>query len=80
MMKGISVAEFGGPDVMKVVDIAMPAAREGEVLVKVYAAGMHSDELSSTALMPHSGAHIALCTHTISHAGGHAPAFRSRLK
>ena len=32
-MKGISVAEFGGPDVMKVVDIAMPAAREGEVLL-----------------------------------------------
>ena len=39
MMKGISVAEFGGPDVMKLVDIAMPEAKEGEVLVKVYAAG-----------------------------------------
>ena len=79
-MKGISVAEFGGPDVMKVVDIAMPAVKEGEVLVKVYAAGMHSDELSSTALMPPPGAHIALSTHTSSHAGKHAPLFRSRLK
>jgi NADPH:quinone reductase len=44
MMKGISVAEFGGPDVMKVVDIAMPAAKEGEVLVKVYAAGINPVE------------------------------------
>jgi len=44
MMKGISVAEFGGPDVMKLVDIAMPEAKEGEVLVKVYAAGINPVE------------------------------------
>jgi hypothetical protein len=39
MMKGISVAEFGAPDVMKLADIAVPQPRDGEVLVKVYAAG-----------------------------------------
>ena len=39
MMKGISVAEFGAPDVMKLVDIVMPQPGEGEVLIKVYAAG-----------------------------------------
>jgi len=38
-MKGISVAEFGAPDVMKLADIAVPQPRDGEVLVKVYAAG-----------------------------------------
>ena len=34
MMKGISVAEFGAPDVMKLADIAKPEPKEGEVMLK----------------------------------------------
>eukprot|EP00288_Rhodomonas_lens_P002625 CAMPEP_0177720396 /NCGR_PEP_ID=MMETSP0484_2-20121128/16601_1 /TAXON_ID=354590 /ORGANISM="Rhodomonas lens, Strain RHODO" /LENGTH=331 /DNA_ID=CAMNT_0019232651 /DNA_START=22 /DNA_END=1017 /DNA_ORIENTATION=- len=41
MMKAISVAEFGGPDVMKVAEIARPEPKEGEVLIKVFAAGVN---------------------------------------
>jgi NADPH2:quinone reductase len=44
MMKGISCAEFGAPDVMKVADIPVPEPKEGEVLVKVYAAGINPVE------------------------------------
>lgn len=44
MMKGISVTEFGAPDVMKVADIAKPEPKEGEVLIKVYAAGINPVE------------------------------------
>ena len=33
-MKGISVAEFGAPDVMKLADIAKPEPKEGEVMLK----------------------------------------------
>lgn len=43
-MKGISVAEFGAPDVMKLADIAIPQPNDGEVLVKVYAAGINPVE------------------------------------
>jgi len=44
MMKGISVAEFGAPDVMKVADIVKPEPKEGEVLIKVYATGINPVE------------------------------------
>jgi NADPH:quinone reductase-like Zn-dependent oxidoreductase len=44
MMKGISVAEFGAPDVMKLADVPKPEPKDGEVLVKVYAAGINPVE------------------------------------
>lgn len=39
-MKAIRIERFGGPDVMDYVDIDTPTPREGEVLVKVRAAGV----------------------------------------
>ena len=52
-MKGISVAEFGAPDVMKLADIAIPQPNDGEVLVKVYAAGSLLSARERTCI-PHS--------------------------
>ena len=70
-MKGISVAEFGGPDVMKLADIAMPEAKEGEVLVKVYAAGRPQP----CRCMGDRPDLLSVRTHGVS-TGGHAPALR----
>jgi NADPH:quinone reductase-like Zn-dependent oxidoreductase len=40
-MKAIRIHDFGGPDVLAYEDAPMPEPTEGEVLVKVYAAGIN---------------------------------------
>jgi NADPH:quinone reductase-like Zn-dependent oxidoreductase len=41
-MKAIVVHEYGGPEVLKLEDVAVPTPKEDEVLVKVFAAGVNS--------------------------------------
>jgi NADPH2:quinone reductase len=41
LMTAISITEFGGPDVLKPVTISIPQPKEGEVLIKVAAAGVN---------------------------------------
>src|SRR5260221_924368 len=40
-MKAIRVHEFGGPDVLKLEEVADPVPAAGEVLVRVHAAGIN---------------------------------------
>ena len=40
-MRAIQIAEFGGPEVLKLVDVPQPEPGEGEVLVKVTRAGLN---------------------------------------
>ncbi len=40
-MKAIQVHEFGGPEVLKLEDVPVPTPREGEMLVRVHAAGVN---------------------------------------
>ena len=40
-MKAIVVREFGGPEVLKVEDVADPRPSAGQVLVRVHAAGVN---------------------------------------
>jgi NADPH2:quinone reductase len=40
-MKSIIVHEYGGPDVMKLEDVPLPEPGDGQVLVKVFAAGVN---------------------------------------
>ncbi len=40
-MRAIQQSEFGGPEVLKLVDVPVPAAGEGEVLIKVAHAGLN---------------------------------------
>jgi len=40
-MKAIRVHEFGGPEVLKVEDAAIPKPSSGEVLVRIHAAGVN---------------------------------------
>ena len=42
-MQAIMVSEFGGPEVLQVRETPLPQARDGEVLVKVLAAGQRGD-------------------------------------
>jgi NADPH:quinone reductase-like Zn-dependent oxidoreductase len=42
MMKAMVVHEFGGPEVMKLEDVAVPTPKEHEMLIRVYAAGVNS--------------------------------------
>jgi NADPH:quinone reductase-like Zn-dependent oxidoreductase len=42
MMKAIVAPEWGGPEVLKVEDVPVPAPKEGEMLIKVFAAGVNS--------------------------------------
>ncbi|SFB58196.1 NADPH:quinone reductase [Cohnella sp. OV330] len=44
MMKAIVVHSFGGPDVMTYEDAPMPAPGKGEVLIRVYAAGVNPSD------------------------------------
>ena len=41
-MKAIVAHEYGGPQVLKLEDVAIPSPKEDEMLVKVYAAGVNS--------------------------------------
>ena len=43
-MKAIRVKEFGGPEVMKLVEVPMPQPGPGEVLVRIHAAGVNPVE------------------------------------
>ena len=40
-MKAIQVAEFGGPEVLKLNEIATPKPEAGQVLIKVHAVGVN---------------------------------------
>ncbi|MCW2968045.1 MAG: Alcohol dehydrogenase zinc-binding domain protein, partial [Solirubrobacteraceae bacterium] len=40
-MRAILIEEFGGPEVLQVVDLPTPAPGEGEVLIRVARAGMN---------------------------------------
>ena len=40
-MKAVRVHEYGPPDVLKYEDVATPELGDGEVLVKVHAAGVN---------------------------------------
>jgi NADPH2:quinone reductase len=40
-MRAVQIEAFGGPDVLEVADIPTPEPRDGEVLIKVEAAGMN---------------------------------------
>ena len=40
-MRAVQIDEFGGPEVLKVVDLPVPEPAEGEVLVRVARAGMN---------------------------------------
>ena len=40
-MKAISVHEFGGPEVLKLEEVTTPKPSAGEVLVRIYAAGVN---------------------------------------
>jgi NADPH:quinone reductase-like Zn-dependent oxidoreductase len=41
-MKAIVVHEFGGPEILKLEDVPVPAPKEDEMLIKVFAAGVNS--------------------------------------
>lgn len=41
-MKAIVAHQWGGPDVLKVEDVPVPAPKENEMLIKVFAAGVNS--------------------------------------
>jgi NADPH2:quinone reductase len=43
-MKAISVGEFGGPEVMKMVELPLPQPGPGQVLVRMHAAGVNPVE------------------------------------
>ena len=40
-MKAIRVSEFGGPEVLKLEEVATPKPSAGEVLVRIHAAGVN---------------------------------------
>ena len=40
-MKAIRVHEFGGPDVLKLEEVATPRPSAGQVLVRIHAAGVN---------------------------------------
>jgi NADPH:quinone reductase-like Zn-dependent oxidoreductase len=41
IMKAIRINEFGGPEVMKIIEVERPAPKPDEILVKVYAASVN---------------------------------------
>ena len=43
-MRGYVVREFGGPERMRLEELAVPQPRAGQVLVKVHASGMNFAE------------------------------------
>jgi putative PIG3 family NAD(P)H quinone oxidoreductase len=52
-MKAVEIAKPGGPEVLRVVERPKPAARNGEVLIAVKAAGMsHADVMQRQGIYP----------------------------
>jgi len=45
-MRAISFDEFGGPEVLKIVEVPKPCLRPGDLLVKVHAAGVNRADLN----------------------------------
>src|SRR5262249_44485410 len=43
-MKAIRVHEFGGPEVLKLEEVATPKPSAGEVLVRIHAAGVNTND------------------------------------
>jgi NADPH2:quinone reductase len=66
-MRAIQIEEFGGPEVLQLVDIPQPEPAEGEVLVKVSRAGMnfadthqrHNDYIAKAELPLVPGSEVA---------------------
>src|SRR4051795_1830046 len=66
-MRAIQITEFGGPEVLKVVDLPTPEPQDGEVLIKVSRAGLnfadthqrHDDYLAKATLPMIPGAEVA---------------------
>lgn len=48
-MRAIEISQPGGPDMLKVCEKPMPAIRQGEVLIKVHAAGVNRPDLLQRA-------------------------------
>ncbi|MGH7928350.1 MAG: zinc-binding dehydrogenase, partial [Candidatus Binatia bacterium] len=40
-MKAIVIEEFGGPDVMRMADVAEPVATPGEIVIKVHSVSVN---------------------------------------
>jgi len=51
-MKAIRVHEFGGPEVLKLEEVATPKPSAGEVLVRIHAAGVNPYDTYMRAGMP----------------------------
>ena len=45
-MRAIQISEFGGPEVLKVVEVADPVAGENEVLLEISAIGINYADTS----------------------------------
>jgi NADPH2:quinone reductase len=66
-MRAIQITEFGGPEVLQLVDLPVPEPADGEVLVKVTRAGLnfadthqrHDDYLAKASLPMVPGAEVA---------------------
>ena len=48
-MQAVEITEPGGPDVLRLTEIAMPRPRPGEVLIEIHAAGVNRPDLSQRA-------------------------------
>ena len=46
-MKAVQITEFGGPEVMKYVDVADPVPDYGEAVVEIQAAGVNFTDVYS---------------------------------
>src|SRR3954469_6413078 len=66
-MRAIQIAEFGGPEVLKLVDLPVPEAGDGQVLIRVARSGMnyadthqrHNDYLAKYELPLVPGGEVA---------------------
>ncbi|MGV9271620.1 NADP-dependent oxidoreductase [Kitasatospora sp. NPDC003701] len=59
-MKAVTVPRFGGPDVLRVTEVPTPAAGQGEVRVRVYAAGVQPADLAVREGWTPPGAQVEL--------------------
>jgi NADPH:quinone reductase len=49
LMQAVEITEPGGPDVLRLTEVATPLLRPGEVLIEVHAAGVNRPDLSQRA-------------------------------